>query len=89
MELVKVYEYELDRDIIEKCTKEGRNITSKDVETDIHKILKDNFIECKNKIVDRWITKGKIPDYISIVEIYVYETNKLMAEKLINEYINS
>ena len=39
-ELVKLYEYKLDKEIVSKCLEEGRDIQSKDVENEIHQILK-------------------------------------------------
>ena len=63
--LVKVYEYELDKDIINKCLEEGRDIKSKDVENEIHQILKDNKIYFKNR------TQRKINEHSLIAEIYV------------------
>ena len=53
-ELVKIYNYELDRCIIEKCKEEERQLTNKDVEIYIHEILKENNIEYKNKMVEDW-----------------------------------
>ena len=89
--LIKVLEYELSRDIIEKCSKEGREITSKDVETEIHILLKDHQIEYKNKLREEWKPKAgmsiKVKDYCLIVEVYVKESQNEKAKELINKYL--
>lgn len=89
--LVKVYEYELDKDIINKCLEEGRDIKSKDVENEIHQILKDNKIYFKNRIKENWKpkvgTQRKINEHSLIAEIYVKETDFEQAQILIEEYL--
>ena len=88
---VKVCEYELNRDIIEKCKEEEREITSKDVENEIHTLLKDYQIEFKNKLREDWKPRSgmvkKVNDYCLIVEIYVKESQIAKAEELIKEYL--
>ena len=88
---VKVCEYELNRDIIEKCKEEEREITSKDVENEIHTLLKDYQIEFKNKLREEWKPRSgmvkKVNDYCLIVEIYVKESQIAKAEELIKEYL--
>lgn len=88
---VKIFEYELSRDIIEKCKEEDREITSNDVENEIHKILKDYQIEFRNRLREEWKPRTgmvkKVSDYYLIVEIYVQESQMEQAEKLIKEYL--
>lgn len=97
-DLVKVYEYQLDEEFIEKCIEEERELTNKDVEIELHKILEDNGISYKNKIVqdlDIELKYYKISanvlecnDYCFFVEVYVDKVNQEEAEKLINIYMN-
>lgn len=88
---IKVIEYELNKDIVEKCNLEERNITSKDVENEIHVLLKDHHIEYKNKLREEWKPKAgmsvKVKDYCLIVEVYVIESQYEKAKELINEYL--
>ena len=88
---VIVFEYELDRDIVEKCNIENRDITSKDVENEIHSVLKDYQIEFKNKLREEWKPKPgmltKVRDYYLIVEVYVKESQFEKANELIKEYL--
>ena len=90
-ELVKVYEYELSKDVIEKCKKEERDIQSIDVENEIHEILKDNNIEFKNKIEEGWRSKigtqKKIKEFYLFVEVYVKKSDYIKAKELIDEYL--
>ena len=59
-------------------------ITSKDVENEIHKILKDYNIEFKNKLREEWKSRmgmmKKVKDYCLIVEIYVKESLFMRGE---------
>lgn len=88
---IKIYEYELGRDIIEKCKEEDRDIKSRDVENEIHKILKDNQIEFRNRLREEWKPRTgmvkKVSDFYLIVEIYVKENQSKKAEELIKEYL--
>lgn len=90
-ELVKLYEYKLDKEIVSKCLEEGRDIQSKDVENEIHQILKDNKIYFKNRIKENWKpkvgTQRKINEHSLIAEIYVKETDFEQAQILIEEYL--
>ena len=90
-ELVKVYEYELNRDIIKQCKEEERQITSKDVENEIHTILRDHQIEFRNKIREDWKprvgTVKKVQDYCLIIEVYVEENQYEEAKRLVQEYL--
>jgi len=88
-ELIKIYEYKLKKEIIDKCIEENRELMSKDVEIAIHEILKENFITYKNKVVEYWTpTSSKYSKYNLKVEVYVYEIDRLKAKRIIDEYIN-
>lgn len=86
-ELVKIYSYELDRHIIDKCIEEERQIKSEDVEIDIQQILKDNNIQYKNKINEVWSGNSKSPRYILEVEIYVQNEEQKKVKELIEKYL--
>lgn len=90
-ELIKLCEYELDKKIIDKCIEEDRQLKSKDVENEIHEILKDHQIEFKNKIEEKWKakvgTQRKVQEYCLFMEIYVKERDYDEAKKLIEEYL--
>lgn len=87
-ELVKIYSYKLDREIIDKSIEEKRQIKGKDVEIPIHKILKDNNIKYKNKLNEVWSGIYKFPKYNLEVEIYVDRKDGEKAQKLIEEFLN-
>ena len=84
-ELVKFYSYTLDREIIEKCREEERDIKNSDVKITIHSILEDNNLEYKNKLRENWIG-FKRPRYDLIVEIFVYKKDLKRAKELLQEY---
>lgn len=88
-DLVEVAEYTVDRNIINQCANEGRELTKKDVETVLQQILKDNGIECKTKLEEKWNEKitGEYvePKYNLVAEIYVYKKDYDMARKLLEE----
>jgi len=86
-ELVKIYSYEIDRQIIDKCIEEGRQIKSEDVEIAIQQILKDNNIKYKNKINEVWSGGSKSPRYNLEVEIYVNKENQEKAKEIIEKYL--
>ena len=86
--LVKIYSYQLDRQIIDKCIEEERNIKSADVEIAIQQILKDNNIQYKNKINEVWSGNYKTPRYDLQVEIYVNMNDEEKTKKLIEKYLN-
>ena len=73
-----------------KASSAKREITSKDVETEIHTLLRDNQIEFKNKIAEGWKSRmgmmKKVKDYCLIVEVYVKESQADKAMELIKEY---
>ena len=87
-ELIKVTEYILDRNIINKCIEEEREITKKDAEGYIQQILRGNGIECKSKIVENWsprVSKNGMSKYNLIVEVYVYKKDYEEAIKLLKK----
>jgi len=87
--LVKIYEYELSREIVDKCIEEERKITSKDVEMVLHEIFKENNIKYKNRLTERWTGIKYSLKYHVIVEIYVEESDATVAKKIIEESINN
>ena len=86
-ELVKICSYKLNRDIIDKCVEEEREITKEDVEIHIHQILKGNNIKYKNKLNEVWTRTGKYAIYNLEVEIYVNKEDELKSKELIKEYL--
>ena len=87
-ELIKVDEYILDRDIVNKCFEEERELTKEDIEGEIQEILRGNGIECKSKIVENWsprVTKNGVSKYHLIVEVYVYKKDYEEAIKLLKK----
>ncbi len=85
-ELVKICNYKLNRDIIDKCIEEERDIKSEDVEIHIHQILKGNKIKYKNKLNEVWTGTGKYSRYDLEVEIYVNKEDEVKVKELIKEY---
>lgn len=81
-EYVKICEYELDREIIAKCREEDRDITSKDVRTELQEVLEENGIEYKNKLVEEWRGK-RIAKYFLLVEVYVLKEDEEKTKKLL------
>ena len=80
---VKIYEYELNRDIIKKCTDEKRELTDESIKTEVHKMLEENKISYKNKIVEHW--EGlRIRRYIVVVEVYVLKADEIMAKQVLS-----
>ena len=82
--LVCVYAYPLQEEFVESFIEQEKQLTNEDIKTDIHRILEDNFITYKNKLVDNWTGR----DYKIVVEVYVYEVNYLKAKQLIDELLN-
>ena len=70
-ELVKIYEYELDRDIVKKCIEEDRKIRNEDIKVEIHKVLEQNGILYKNRINEKWEGNYKTPIFKLMIEGYI------------------
>ena len=92
--MAMVYSYPLDEKFVESFVKEEKQLTDSDIENDIQRLLKDNLIPYKNKLIEKWIGKETFwepwaaNDYKLFVEIYVYEINVVKAQQLIDEYLN-
>ena len=86
-ELVKICSYKLNRDIIDRCAEEEREIKKEDVEIHIQQILKENNIKYKNKLNEVWTRMGKYAIYDLEVEIYICKEDEAKAKELIKEYL--
>ncbi len=83
-DLVKIFEYEISRDIIDQCIEEDREITKEEIEDDVQRMLRENGIDCKTKIKEQWKGSSKRPRYELIAEVYIYEKDYKKAEQLLN-----
>lgn len=83
--LVKIAEYIVDREIINKCNDEERELRKEDVEGIVQEILRGNGIECKTKISEKWTPADKYGQskYQIIAEVYINKCNYEKAKKLI------
>lgn len=89
--LVKIAEYVIDRQIINKCNEENRDIKKEDVEGTIQEVLKGNNIECKTRLNEKWtpeVSKYAQSKYNLIAEVFVYEKDVENAIKLLDELDN-
>ena len=84
---VKIVEYIVDREIINKCNEEGRELKKEDIEDVVQEILRGNGIECKTKISERWTPADSHGQskYQIIAEVFIAENNYEKAKKLISE----
>ena len=93
LEYVLLFKYGLDKNIIDKCIEEDRDITSQDVKMDWHQILEDNNIKYKNKLVENWSPVGYsgMSEYNLFVEKYVIKKDKEKAEEILKQirFINN
>lgn len=83
--LIKLSEYIIPNEVVDKCIKENREIQKEDVEIEIQEFLREKGIECKTKISERWTGRPKMPKYQLVAEIYVYEKDYDAAKKLLDE----
>ena len=93
LEYVPLFKYKIDKNIIDKCIEENRDITSQDVKIDLHQILEDNKIKYKNKLVENWssVSYSGMSEYDLSVETYVLKKDKEKAEELLKQlrFINN
>lgn len=87
-ELVKITEYPIDRSIINKCLEEERNLKKEDLEGEFLQILKENRIDYKIKINEKWTKVSRIASskYQLMAEIFVYKKDYENARNLLNNY---
>ena len=87
LEYVPLFKYKLNKNIIDKCIEENRDITSQDVKIVLHQILEDNKIKYKNKLVENWssVSNHGVSKYSLFVELYVLKKDKEKAEELLNQ----
>ena len=87
-ELIKITEYVIDREIVQKCAEEGRNLTKQDVECELQDILRKNEIECKTKLNEEWtpkVSKYASSKYNLIAEVYVHKEDYERAKEIIEK----
>ena len=77
-DLVFLIDYAIDNDLINELFEEGSEIKEQDIETDILKVLRDNKIEYKIKLEEKWGNERIIHKYNLVAEVYV---NKIDYEK--------
>ena len=71
-------EYFIDGDLIDELFEEGTDIKEQDIDSDILKILRDNKIEYKVKLEEKWDDEFIIHKYSLVAKVYV---NKIDYEK--------
>lgn len=87
-----IYEYQLDPNIIKKCTSEGKDISDENIEIEVQKILKDNDIKYENKLVEYWESMrnfGRGSEYHIKVQVYIDSKDEETSRKLLKEYLTS
>lgn len=51
--LIKLLEYIIPNEAVDKCIEENREIQKEDVEVEIQEFLRENGIECKTKLSEQ------------------------------------
>lgn len=79
-DLVFLTDYAIYNDLIEELLEEGTEIKEQDIDTDLLRVLRDNKIEYKIKLEEKWDDDLIIHKFHLVAEVYV---NKIDYEKAV------